>query len=94
MTVEGLALADMMKHSGELTLLWCGLELALIAVMFGVLEQGGAGQTIAVLPEFVWELLLGLYLTAKGFRPSAAASQPASPATQSASALLPASTNA
>lgn len=37
MTVEGLALADMMKHSGELTLLWCGLELALVAVMFGVL---------------------------------------------------------
>lgn len=37
MTLEGLALADMMKHSGELTLLWCGLELALVAVMFGVL---------------------------------------------------------
>ena len=38
--------------------------------MFGVFEQGGAGQGIATIPGFVWELGLGLWLTFKGFRPS------------------------
>jgi hypothetical protein len=52
-----------------------------VAVLFGVFEQGGAGQMIAVIPEFFWELLLGIYLTVKGFRPSAAASEPARTAT-------------
>jgi hypothetical protein len=33
------------------------------------------------MPEFLWELSLGLYLTVKGFRPSAAASEPARAAT-------------
>jgi hypothetical protein len=33
------------------------------------------------MPEFFWELSLGIYLTVKGFRPSAAASQPARTAT-------------
>jgi hypothetical protein len=55
-----------------------------IAVMFGVFEQGGTGQTVAVLPEFVWELSLGIYLTVRGFRPSAAASLPARAATYEA----------
>jgi hypothetical protein len=41
-----------------------------IAVMFGVFEAGSAGQVIATLPEVAWELSLGIYLTAKGFRPS------------------------
>jgi hypothetical protein len=41
-----------------------------VLVMFGVLEQGGAGQGIATIPEFLWELGLGLRLTFKGFRPS------------------------
>jgi hypothetical protein len=48
-----------------------------IAVLFGVLEQGGAQQTIAAMPKCFWELSLGIYLTVKGFRRSAAASQPA-----------------
>jgi uncharacterized protein DUF4386 len=42
-----------------------------IAVLFGVIDQGGAGQNIATIPEFAWELSLGLYLTFKGFKPSA-----------------------
>ena len=50
-------------------------------MLFGVLEQGGAVQTIATMPEFFWELSLGIYLTVKGFRRSAAASQPARTAT-------------
>jgi hypothetical protein len=41
-----------------------------IAVMFGVLDQGGTGQGIATIPEFFWELGLGIYLTVWGFRPS------------------------
>jgi Domain of unknown function (DUF4386) len=52
-----------------------------IAVLFGALPQGGVEQSIASIPEFLWELSLGIYLTAKGFRPSAAASQPATTAT-------------
>jgi hypothetical protein len=41
-----------------------------VLVMFGVFDQGGAGQGIATIPEFLWELGLGLWLTFKGFRPS------------------------
>jgi hypothetical protein len=42
-----------------------------IAVLFGLIDQGGAGQNIATIPEFLWELSLGIYLTVKGFKPSA-----------------------
>jgi hypothetical protein len=55
-----------------------------IAVLFDVVEQGGAVQMIAVIPEFLWELLLGIYLTVKGFRSSAAAAEPARTATNEA----------
>jgi hypothetical protein len=41
-----------------------------IAVLFGVFKAGSAGQAIATIPEFFWELLLGIYLTVKGFKPS------------------------
>jgi hypothetical protein len=41
-----------------------------IAVLFGVFQAGAAGQTIATIPEFLWELSLGLYLIVKGFKPS------------------------
>jgi hypothetical protein len=52
-----------------------------IAVLFGVLQQGGAAQSIASMPEFVWELSLGIYLTVKGFRQPVAATEPARTAT-------------
>jgi len=39
-------------------------------VMFDVIEPGGTAQSIATIPEFLWELSLGLYLTFKGFKPS------------------------
>jgi Domain of unknown function (DUF4386) len=52
-----------------------------IAVLFGVVQQGGVAQSVASIPEFVWELALGIYLTLKGFRPSAAAFQPATTVT-------------
>ena len=53
-----------------------------IAVLFGVFEQGGAGQGIATIPEFLWELSLGIWLTVKGFRPSPILSWDASPVLQ------------
>ena len=45
-----------------------------IAILFGVIEAGSVWQIIATIPEFVWELSLGIYLIVKGFRPSALAS--------------------
>ena len=41
------------------------------AIILGVIEPGGAAQTVASLPEFLWELAFGVYLIVKGFRPSA-----------------------
>jgi hypothetical protein len=43
------------------------------AIVLGVIEQGGAVQSIVVLPEFFWELALGILLTVRGFNPSALA---------------------
>jgi hypothetical protein len=52
-----------------------------IAVLLGVLQQGGTEHNVAAVPEFLWELSLGLYLTVKGFRLSAATAPPARTAT-------------
>ena len=41
-----------------------------IAVMFDVAERGGSLQGVATIPEFFWELSLGIYLLVKGFKPS------------------------
>jgi hypothetical protein len=38
------------------------------AIMFDVFEPGSAPQVIATVPEFFWELSLGIYLIVKGFR--------------------------
>jgi hypothetical protein len=46
-----------------------------IAVMFDLIEPDSALQIIAVVPEFFWELLLGIYLMVKGFKPSAITAQ-------------------
>ena len=43
-----------------------------IAVLFGVFEAGSMWQGIATIPEFFWELSLGIWLIIKGFNPSAA----------------------
>jgi hypothetical protein len=42
-----------------------------IAILFGVFEAGSVWQAIATIPEFVWELSLGIWLIVKGFNPSA-----------------------
>lgn len=45
-----------------------------IAVVFDVFEAGSVWQGIATIPEFIWELSLGVYLIVKGFKPSPIAS--------------------
>jgi hypothetical protein len=42
-----------------------------IAVLFNVIEPASMAQNIATVPEFIWELSLGIYLLVKGFKPSA-----------------------
>jgi hypothetical protein len=49
------------------------------AVLFGVIEAGGVWQSIATIPEFFWELSLGIWLIVKGFNPSALASLSTNP---------------
>ena len=41
-----------------------------MAVLFDVVEPGGTVQSVATVPEFLWELSLGLYLTVTGVAPS------------------------
>jgi hypothetical protein len=41
-----------------------------IAIMFDVTERGSSLQAIATIPEFFWELSLGIYCIVKGFRSS------------------------
>ena len=44
-----------------------------VGVMFGVFEAGGAVQSLATIPEFLWELSLGIWPIVRGFNPSAIA---------------------
>jgi hypothetical protein len=44
--------------------------LAGILVIFDAIEGSGAVQGVMTIPEALWELSLGIYLVAKGFRPS------------------------
>jgi hypothetical protein len=73
---NGLILGYLMYKSGLVPLAVLGLVggpliiASGIAVLFGVDDPGGTLQGIATIPEFLWELLLGLYCTFKGFRPS------------------------
>ena len=41
---------------------------ATVCVLFGVFKAGSAPQVIATIPEFFWELLLGIYTLIWGFR--------------------------
>jgi hypothetical protein len=47
------------------------LCLSGVAVLFGVDDQGGTLQSLATIPEALWELLLGIYPIVWGFRRSA-----------------------
>jgi hypothetical protein len=75
---NGLILGYLMYSSGLVPrkMAWLGLVggpliiLSGTLVMFGVGDAGGPLQGIATIPEFLWELSLGIYCTAKGFRPA------------------------
>jgi hypothetical protein len=53
---------------------------AMIATIYGVTDDSSLWSTVAVAPIFCWELSLGVYLTVRGFRPSAVAALPPAPA--------------
>jgi hypothetical protein len=75
---NGLILGYLMYASGLVPrkMAWLGLiggPLIILSgtlVMFGVDHPSGSLQGIATIPEFLWELSLGIYCTVKGFRPS------------------------
>ena len=39
-----------------------------IGVLFDVFDAGGTVQALATIPEFIWELSLGIYCAVKGFK--------------------------
>ena len=75
---NGLILAYLMYKSSLVPrrMTWLGLVggpliiLSGTLVLFGVADKGGSLQGVATIPEFLWELSLGVYCTVKGFRPS------------------------
>jgi hypothetical protein len=60
------------------------------AVLFGAIDRGGVAQGIATIPEFLWELSLGIYLTVKGFRPSSPILHPSRQSGPDAQSVTPA----
>jgi hypothetical protein len=44
------------------------LFLAGIGVLFSAWDAGGTVQSLATIPEFIWELFLGIYCTIWGFK--------------------------
>jgi hypothetical protein len=75
---NGVLLGSLMYRSGLMPrgLAMLGLVggplliAAFVAILFGVFAQVSAPAAVATIPEFLWELSLGLYLTFKGFAPS------------------------
>lgn len=43
------------------------------AVLFGIIDAGSTPQAIATIPEFLWELSIGVWLLVRGFNPTALA---------------------
>jgi hypothetical protein len=50
-----------------------------VGILFGVFEPTSALGSLMVVPEFIWELGLGIWLIVKGFNASAVASLPTDP---------------
>jgi hypothetical protein len=75
---NGLILGYLMYSSGLVPrkLTWLGLVGGPLIILSGTLvlmdvaDAGGTLQSLATIPEFLWELLLGIYCIVKGFRPS------------------------
>jgi hypothetical protein len=78
---NGLILGYMMLRSGLVPRRLAMLGMAAgpillasgLAVLFGAAAPGGTVQALATVPEFVWELSLGVYLTVVGLRGATAA---------------------
>jgi hypothetical protein len=76
---NGLMLGYLMFRSGLVPRRFaqfgmCAGALALLTavlVLFGAYDQVSGASAILTLPEAVWELSLGIYLIARGFRPDA-----------------------
>jgi hypothetical protein len=60
-----------------------------VGIMLGINELGSGWSALATAPIFAWELLLGLWMTFKGFRPAARAAITA-PTIQATAATTPA----
>jgi hypothetical protein len=83
--ISALCLGYVMYRSGlvprilpTLGLIGAPLLLACdIAIFFGVIDRLSPFVAVGTLPVAVWEFSLGVYLTVKGFRPSAVAALPA-----------------
>ena len=58
-------------------------------VLLNVIEPGSGAQAIATIPDFLWELSLGIYLMVKGFKPSPITAGLASPATAAPTGAVP-----
>ena len=79
---NGLLLGYLMYRSGlvprrfaMLGLIGGSLAVAsATATLFGLYDQVSVWAAIAIIPEFIWELSLGIWLIVKGFDPSAVAS--------------------
>ncbi len=75
---NGLVLGYLMYRSGlvprgmaMLGLIGGPLLIAsFVAVLFGAYEQVSVWSAITTIPEFLWELSLGIFLIVKGFQPS------------------------
>lgn len=73
---NGLILGYLMYRSGLVPrpMTWLGLIggpliiLSGIGTLFGAWEPGSTVPAITVVPEFLWELLLGIYCTVWGFK--------------------------
>jgi hypothetical protein len=50
-----------------------------VGILFGVFEPMSVLGSLMVVPEFLWELSLGIWLIVKGFNPSAVASLSTTP---------------
>src|SRR5919199_1849136 len=48
-----------------------------VGILFGVVEPGSVVGSLMVVPEFIWELALGIWLIVKGFNPAAVAARSA-----------------
>jgi hypothetical protein len=74
---NALLLGTLMYRSGlvprvipVIGLIGAPLQLtAVILTMFGVIDRTSVATGILVIPDFIWELSLGIYLVVRGFKP-------------------------